>query len=662
MSPQLRLPGLDPPKQIRPATDRTTPVFWIKRIRVVRELKSADDAIVRDVALRPGLNVVWAPAQLTEANGLFKDGVSGHTAGKTMFCRLIRHVLGERSLLAETTRRRLRAALPDGWVLGEVVLRDEPWTVARPFAIGAHPFCVEAQSIESATDGSPRLPYQAFFDALEVAVQTGLSASQFPADDTPILWQHILPWLCRDQECRYADFLEWRHSTSNSEAPALDVEERQFVMRAVLGLISDEERAEQQNNARLLDAKTKSATRAPLLQHQADVDHGRVTRSLGIDLAPPSSTLFGSEARDELAKRNADLTSHEVELAATDRRAELQAALQDAVVRATHAERDHGTLAEALDREKACLSELAGDSQTGLLEGLPPPREYCAVRLSVAREHGCPLAADGPIALDGHRGQRAAADELRDQRDLVARLEAAVATEHGRLLAARRAVREANATLMRAATTFEEARGRIIQTRAQLTQVERLIANAEDAAADAAAQSDRLREIDREIGESYAKQKQIREAQHEAVDRFSASFDYVVRAILGDDVSARAEMSGRSLSLVVEEHGERDSAAIQTVKLLAFDLAALVAGIEGRGSFPRFLIHDGPREADISENVYDRLFIFAQELERCFEGDASFQYIVTTTTPPPADCATEPILRLKLSGVPATERLLKCDL
>jgi hypothetical protein len=189
-----------------------------------------------------------------------------------------------------------------------------------------------------------------------------------------------------------------------------------------------------------------------------------------------------------------------------------------------------------------------------------------------------------------------------------------------------------------------------------------MVDNAEEAAAEASALSERLREIEREIGESYAKQKQIRETQHEAVDRFSASFDYVVRAILGDEVTARAEMSGRSLSLVVEEHGERDSAAIQTVKLLAFDLTALVTGIEGRGSFPRFLIHDGPREADISENVYDRLFIFAQELERCFEDALSFQYIVTTTTPPPGNCAREPILRLKLSGVPATERLLKCDL
>ena len=69
MSPQLRLPGLDPPKQIRPEAGRKTPVFWVKRIRVVRELKPGDDVIVRDVTLRPGLNVVWAPALLTEANG-----------------------------------------------------------------------------------------------------------------------------------------------------------------------------------------------------------------------------------------------------------------------------------------------------------------------------------------------------------------------------------------------------------------------------------------------------------------------------------------------------------------------------------------------------------------------------------------------------------------
>jgi hypothetical protein len=116
------------------------------------------------------------------------------------------------------------------------------------------------------------------------------------------------------------------------------------------------------------------------------------------------------------------------------------------------------------------------------------------------------------------------------------------------------------------------------------------------------------------------------------------------------------------LSLLVDEHGERDSAAIATVKLLAFDLAALTASAEGQGTFPRFLMHDGPREADIAPEIYERLFLYGRELEKCFSGEPSFQYIVTTTTPPPDAFQKDPWLRLRLAGAPGEERLLRCDL
>lgn len=116
------------------------------------------------------------------------------------------------------------------------------------------------------------------------------------------------------------------------------------------------------------------------------------------------------------------------------------------------------------------------------------------------------------------------------------------------------------------------------------------------------------------------------------------------------------------MALTVQEHGERESAAIATVKLLAFDLAAVMASIEGDGSFPRFLIHDGPREADMALDVYERLFLFSHELEKCFKGESSFQYILTTTTQPPDKFVVAPWLRLQLAGMPAEERLLRCDL
>ena len=88
----------------------------------------------------------------------------------------------------------------------------------------------------------------------------------------------------------------------------------------------------------------------------------------------------------------------------------------------------------------------------------------------------------------------------------------------------------------------------------------------------------------------------------------------------------------------------------------------MTESIEGRGAFPRFLLHDGPREADLAPEIYERLFLYARQLEDCFSGDPSFQYIVTTTTRPPESLLVEPWCRLKLSGVPAEERLLRCDL
>jgi hypothetical protein len=49
---QPRLPGMDPPDQIRPSDDRVEPVFWVRRLRVLRELVAGDEYIIRDVELR----------------------------------------------------------------------------------------------------------------------------------------------------------------------------------------------------------------------------------------------------------------------------------------------------------------------------------------------------------------------------------------------------------------------------------------------------------------------------------------------------------------------------------------------------------------------------------------------------------------------------------
>jgi hypothetical protein len=663
MATQMRLPGIDPPGQVRPSAERYAPAFWVRRLRVLDELASGEEHIVRDVELRRGLNIVWAPPHSAGGdNALFQDGVAGHTAGKSTFCRLLRHVLGERGFAPDSVRRRIRSKFPAAWVVAEVIISEVTWIVARPLGIGPHPFCLRNGAIADVGAATDRLDYQEFLSALAEPTTSRLAAPRFPASNEAIRWEHLLPWLTRDQECRFADFLEWRHSSSGSESPTLNVDERQFIVRSVLGLISDDERAEQQTNARLVAEKKEAARLEPLLRHQAETDRARLSRALGKELPLLSTPLFGSETRAELDRRRQELRARGQSLVDSDRRTEHRTALEDA-------NRYEGALKKSLEDAQSRLAlvqqsvgELAGETQSGLLALLPPSRDFCNVPLHVAHEKGCPLAVGRPAELSARRSERTATEELAAERRLaasleqeVARIDAAIKVAEGETVNARRAY-------LLASTTYAEAQSTLHAERAVLVQLGELVEAAEDAAQETVTKAEALTQLGHDIEESYARQDKIREGQQAAISRFSARFDYVVRAIIGDKVTGRIDTSGRSLALTVEEHGERESAAIVTVKLLAFDLAAVVSSVEGDGLFPRFLIHDGPREADMAPDVYERLFLFAYELEKCFGDEPSFQYILTTTTQPPDKFLAAPWLRLQLAGVPAEGRLLRCDL
>jgi hypothetical protein len=112
-------------------------------------------------------------------------------------------------------------------------------------------------------------------------------------------------------------------------------------------------------------------------------------------------------------------------------------------------------------------------------------------------------------------------------------------------------------------------------------------------------------------------------------------------------------LDGPNLELKVGP-GERSTAAIDSWKAVAFDLSALTLACEGLAHLPPWLLHDSPREADLGESIYERLFTFVSTPEQM----ARFQYIVTTTIPPPAAMRKEPYLRATLKGGPATDRLL----
>jgi hypothetical protein len=93
----------------------------------------------------------------------------------------------------------------------------------------------------------------------------------------------------------------------------------------------------------------------------------------------------------------------------------------------------------------------------------------------------------------------------------------------------------------------------------------------------------------------------------------------------------------------------RGGEAYRVLEILVGDLVCLLDSSHPASAFPSLLIHDCPREADMGPRPYRDFLHLIERIEREAYGDAvPFQYIVTTTTPPPESLQKEPYLRLTL--------------
>lgn len=178
---------------------------------------------------------------------------------------------------------------------------------------------------------------------------------------------------------------------------------------------------------------------------------------------------------------------------------------------------------------------------------------------------------------------------------------------------------------------------------------EETVANEAERASSDLKDSDRseasIADLEQRIRRSQEIQETIRAERTNVLSAFSDTFDRVARAILDEEVRGEMRFRGRRINPALTNEIDLTSAALETLKIICFDVAALVSGVEGRGHHPRFLLHDGPREADMDVSIYHNIFRIARLLEQSFgKGAFSFQYIITTTEPPPEEFQKEPWL------------------
>jgi len=657
-----RQPDLLPRDELKlsPPKGRTEPRLWVRRLVIWRDQAQAP---IRDISLRPGLNIVWSPDggdQESEGAG----DVIGHGGGKTLFCRLLRYCLGEPRYASEHQRQCIAEEMPDGAVGAEIILQGQLWSVIRPFAPRKRHIAISGKTLDQALaapdsdtsyDAFPEAAANAFFPTSVLQlVPKGKQLTEF--------WLMVLAWLTRDQECRFHHALDWRAADSESESPArgLTRAEQLDVLRICLTALDPEEHALRTEIAREDANRQRFENDRNYLTRACEDERLRLVAALQvadtaaipgqIGLAPlvaAADSRLATEtcarmqdSKDDIAKVRGLLDDAQKELGFILQRKSAIDANIPVVKR----------LIASINAEMPGLSFSESDAEV-------PVCPICEVPIDRALAEGCKLSHKLPdLQAIGERRQKRREDLEAEQTNLSS-LEGELKEFPSQIALAEQVVKRHADHLQRleVARIAEQASWYEAQRlKDDVVHYGRLIERSDAAASD-------FRKSDEKIKQSSGRVAAFRDKQSSIIARLSLKFDTLVSEILGTRATGRAVLGADALTLTIQYGGDRSTAAIESLKIIALDLAALMLSIENQALSPEFLVHDSPREADLGMSLYSRIFALSRKLERATDTPL-FQYIITTTTQPPVEFKKEPWLRLKLHGSPADERLLRCDL
>ena len=591
------------------------PVFWVQEARILRRLSHEPAEEIRRITLRRGLNVIWAPPLRQDAPGL---SFSGHAAGKTSLCRLLRYVLGEPKCGSPFLLGRLHERLPTGWVVARIWVEGHPWLVARPLTGRRRSVCTQMEDIDAWLRNAPAesSDFEIFRVTLHQAVIGQLPVQSFGQSGQSIRFLHLLAWLARDQECRLGSLLAWRHQESQSGTPPIGADDRRFLIRTVVGLMDREIRQEMEHRVSLEEDLKRLPSEIVFRQ--------RTVQEAIAELRP-----FIDQAHDSIA----DPLFAE----ATERQLRHQEALE------LEALQPAGAL--SLEERRRALHramEAKGAAHYAITtwEGEP-----CGVDADLAHRH-CPFHADLPQPLPKKgvlvtKNRRAAAERsFKSAAERVDQLE-----------------REYDETLQNG----EAQRRGQEQIRAHYRSVQEHLNRAVTAQATLEALLDMRERLASEITASQERQEALQRRWNREASQFAEIYRKTMQRLLGHGTDAECRFTRENIKPMASYNGDLNSAAINTLITLGFDVSALQFAVNGRGHHPRFLIHDSPREADMDSNLYRRLFSHVRALENG-PGQPQFQYIVTSTEAPPPELCQEPWIRLRLDASQASERLFRLDL
>lgn len=648
---------------------KSEPNAWISRL-VIFDRIAPHPVKIQDIPLTRGMNIIWA--EETDDDDPAAE-IGGHSAGKTTFCRFLRYVLGEKTFGTKTNMELIRKSFPEGYVAAELHVAGQKWAVQRPLGNGRMSYFKQDATVEeqvqdrgqsvSQDDYPKKIGLEDLVDELEsgAIVRTGET----------IYWAHVLAWCTRDQEARFQNIHEWRSARSESEAPAFRFAKTGplFLMRTALGLfLPDELKAEEklgelQREKERLEKEIEEKRREP--QFRVNLYEYELRRRLrtffpneqGIDKLP----LHSGDLLPDLHRLTESAISEveQVEQRHERERADVQSQIDDVGARIQQHENDLAYLDTLFSLNTAAVMEL-----DEALSGRQEQREQL-------KEHAAKMCPFGGVLIQKcsyvvNRQNILQITQLQDVREME-RAEGTRTEEVQKIEREKLGLRENIQNLRQQIQGLQATRGLLRakqgKQREELLELRQARESLETWTQRSAQglgyeELSRLREkldeINREI-EGLDKELTNLLSQHDQNRELLASiFSAAVRSVLSSGrYDGQVTFSSRELAFRITHGPAMSGEAVETLSVLLSDITSLIYNtVSDAAHLPGLMLHDSPREADLGIRIYRSFIRFVASLPQHFGGNDNcpFQYILTTTTPPPEELRTPQYVKLPLNA------------
>jgi len=625
---------------------RTQPRLWVETMWLVESREPM--VLTRTIDLHAGLNIVWAKESASnDASGLAS---AGHGVGKTSLCLLLRYVLGDDAPAISTLRSKAAGSFPKGGVAAKVHVDGAAWLVFRPYGLYSHSLAAQSDALDQLFDGTTPNDFDGYGRALEQFSIGRLAARSLPGTNQPLEWRHLLAWCIREQRTRFDGFYHWREGEglgfkrSRRDPPLL--------VGSVLGLVDQA----LDQLLRDIEAKQKQVDqckeRIPELERALAFALAHADRQLRLKVRaeedePVFATTVGEsvESRVQAALQKAELDESRWEREVTS----AEDALAEEQLRLKQLTKARELAAIQAGRAKALMEVNQADFErlTNKLETLEGRCDHGDVEFSECQyvkdrrstvnftwfQDARQAKADAPLLAERYRARKVEHETA----------ETAV-SDHEQLISRKKA--ELRRLRVRGATS-ESARSVLKQSWDDLQVMHTQRAEGGDTAELAEARK-QLREFESALESLRAAEVGRRSQQSSRVDAIKKLTATVSTRLLGAAGHARFVPGHEVRPFEVARGGE----AYQVLEVLLGDIVCLLdSAVSEASNHPGFLVHDCPREADMSELLYREFFLAAAEAADQLGGDgmAPFQFIVTTTSAPPEELGGAPHVVLELA-------------